>query len=445
MSKLSEYNKKRDFSKTSEPKGKEEKSKGKLKYVVHHHLARKDHYDLRLEYNNVLVSFAIPKGPSFNPNDKRLAIMVEDHPLSYGKFEGVIPKGEYGAGKVMLWDEGSWIPLNKVDFNKTLKFEINGKRLNGKWNLVKLKANDYLLIKENDKYKKTTSGISRFNTSIKSGKTFDEITNESITLTNKDKIIYPKEKITKGEIFEYYKKVSSRMIKYLNDRLISTVRSPEGIDKEVFFMKHLNTKSKNIGKKKVNGEEYYYIKNERGLLEEVQMNSYEFHIWGSKVKEINKPDLLVFDFDPDKKLSLKKVRDAVIDLKKILDKLKLKSYLKTSGGKGYHVYVPLKTNSWQETEKISKSITDIMVQKNNKLYTSNIRMDKRKHKIFIDYLRNKKGATSVCPYSLRLKDKAAVSCPIKYSELYKIGPKDITIKNIDKRLKKRDPWINIFN
>ena len=118
MKSLKTYNKKRNFNKTKEPLGiKKNKKSKKLKFVVQHHLARKDHYDLRLEYDGVYKSFAVPKGPSFNTNDKRLAIQVEDHPLSYGNFEGTIPEGEYGAGTVMLWDKGYWYTENKPNFN----------------------------------------------------------------------------------------------------------------------------------------------------------------------------------------------------------------------------------------------------------------------------------------------------------------------------------------
>lgn len=102
MNKLDKYNEKRNFNKTKEPSGKLSKSGKKLRFVVQHHLARKDHYDLRLEKDGVMISFAVPKGPSYNPKDKRLAVHVEDHPISYNSFEGVIPKGEYGAGTVMV-------------------------------------------------------------------------------------------------------------------------------------------------------------------------------------------------------------------------------------------------------------------------------------------------------------------------------------------------------
>jgi len=450
---LKEYNSKRNFDKTKEPIGKvKKKNSKKLKFVIQHHIARKDHYDLRLEWNGVYISFAVPKGPSFNPKDIRLAIKVEDHPLSYGNFEGTIPKGEYGGGTVMLFDKGFWTPYkeNKPDFNKgPIKFTLSGKRFNGSWSLIYFKENNWLLIKEKDEFV-SNKKITKYKTSIKSGRTMKEIENNiktlNVEISNPNKVIFKKEKITKIDIVNYYCLVSPKMMPFLDNRLISTVRAPNGIHKEFFFMKHFN-KNKNLGKKLITNDDikadYYYIKNEQGIIDEVQMNSYEFHIWGSKQNNINHPDILVFDLDPDDKMGIDKVRDGVKDLKSILDKLKLKSYLKTSGGKGYHIYVPLETSSWKRTESIAKDIADLMIENNPNKYTTNMRKAKRKNKIFIDYYRNKKGATSVCPYSLRLKKGATVSCPIYWKELDTIKPNDITIKNIKDRLRK-DPWKNFF-
>lgn len=453
MSSLEKYNSKRNFKKTTEPTGKKQKRKRKnLKFVIQHHLARKDHYDLRLEWNGVYVSFAVPKGPSFQPNDKRLAIHVEDHPLSYGSFEGIIPKGEYGGGTVMLFDKGYWVPLKNTtpNFEKgPIKFTLKGIRIQGSWSLVHMKEDNWLLIKEKDEFV-SNKKLTEFNTSVKTGKTMEEIEGKKkITLTNGDKLIFKKEKITKQEIFDYYKLVSKRMMPFLENRLISTVRSPNGIEKEKFYMKHLNNESKDLGKKKIKNKQeenidYYYFKNETGLLSEVQMNSYEFHIWGSTVKHLKKPDLLVFDLDPDEGLTIGKVREGVKDLKKVLDDLNLKSYLKTSGGKGYHIYVPLQMSSWKECEKIASNIAEVLVLNSPDKYTTNMRKENRKNKIFIDYFRNKYGATSVCPYSIRLKKNASISCPIAWKELDQIKPDSITIKNIKNRLKKKDPWANFF-
>ena len=155
-----------------------------LRFVVQHHLARKDHFDFRLEWDGALMSWAVPKGPSYNTRDKRLAIQVEDHPLEYRNFEGIIPKGEYGGGVVMLWDEGFWEPYGNVEQalrDGAIKFVLKGRRLKGKWALVRLKAKEgetkdnWLLLKEKDEYAKSIDGISDFTTSIRTGRNMTEI------------------------------------------------------------------------------------------------------------------------------------------------------------------------------------------------------------------------------------------------------------------------------
>lgn len=150
-------------------------------FVVQHHLASHDHYDFRLQFRGVLVSWAIPKGPSFNPKDKRLAILVENHPLSYADFEGTIPSGSYGAGCVQLWDTGTWTGLNfaKGFQNGTLVFTLYGQRLKGTWSLSQfgnLKTN-WLLVKQKDAFSKNSCGITTFKTSVKTGRTMTEIFN----------------------------------------------------------------------------------------------------------------------------------------------------------------------------------------------------------------------------------------------------------------------------
>lgn len=181
MEKLKLYQKKRDFNKTKEPLGEVKKSGKKLRFVVQHHLARRDHYDFRLELVGTLKSWAIPKGPSYNPNDKRLAVEVEDHPLAYRNFEGTIPQGAYGGGPVMIWDEGFWEPLGDAvqDLAKgTLKFTLFGERLKGNWALIRLPDTNWLLIKEKDRFSKKTVGITKFKTSIRSGRSMEQILNE---------------------------------------------------------------------------------------------------------------------------------------------------------------------------------------------------------------------------------------------------------------------------
>lgn len=459
---LKKYNEKRNFSKTKEPLGKKGKSSKKLRFVVQHHLARKDHYDFRLEWKGTLLSWAVPKGPSYNPKDKRLAVHVENHPISYRNFEGVIPKGEYGGGTVMVWDEGYWFPLYDVDKSLqkgSLKFEIKSHRLNGKWALVRFKDNNWLLLKEIDSSLGFVD-IKEYDRSIKTGRTMEEIEQNanardnivsSIEITSPNKIIFNKPKITKLDIAKYYEKVANRMLPLINNRIISVIRAPEGMEKDIFFKKHLETKHLGIGKIKISNDkdkkdDYYYVKDTVGLISEVQMNSFEFHLWGSSITNINRPNMMVFDLDPDESLSLSKVRDGVRDLKSILNEFNLISFLKTSGGKGYHVVVPFTSiKSWKHFREIAKNIAMLMEARWPDKYVSNIRKDKRNGKIFIDWIRNTKGATSVAPYSLRLRKNGTVSMPIFWNELDKIKPDEVTIEKAIKRLKRKDPWENILS
>lgn len=464
---LKKYNDKRDFNKTNEPVGKKKESKSKLRFVVQHHLARKDHYDFRLEWNGTLKSWAIPKGPSYNTEDKRLAIEVEDHPISYRDFEGTIPKGEYGGGTVMIWDEGYWEPESTLpkNFNvNMIKFVLKGKRLKGKWTLIHFKEENWLLIKEKDAFHEYDV-ISKFNKSVKTNRTMREIEQgkkktvtskedaiiEDVTITNPNKVIFSRPKVTKLEIAMYYYKAAERMLPYLENRIISTIRAPEGVKGDTFFKKHLESKNKEIGRiflknESNKKEDYYYIKNSSGLISEVQMNSYEFHTWGSRIETLRSPDIMVFDLDPDEKLSIAKLREGVRDLKSILDELELKSFLKTSGGKGYHILVPLKQKmTWTKFRETAKNIALLMEGKWPEKYTSNMRKEKRKGKIFIDWARNTKGATSVAPYSIRLRKRCSVSMPISWNELDTIKPDAISIEDALKRLKRKDPWQDFFN
>lgn len=182
---LAEYKAKRDFAKTPEPGPKRGRIKGNS-FVIQKHAARRTHFDFRLEHDGVLKSWAVTKGPSLDPSQKRLAVMTEDHPLEYGKFEGVIPKGEYGAGPVMIWDEGTWEPLNDPDEGLAkgdLKFRLHGHRLNGDFVLVRMKPRkedrgrqNWLLIKKRDDYAgEAVEPAEEFDTSVKTGRTMDQI------------------------------------------------------------------------------------------------------------------------------------------------------------------------------------------------------------------------------------------------------------------------------
>jgi bifunctional non-homologous end joining protein LigD len=182
---LTIYRAKRDFSKTPEPPP-ERRRKAGNSFVIQKHAARRTHFDFRLEHDGVLKSWAVTKGPSLDPAQKRLAVMTEDHPLEYGGFEGVIPKGEYGAGPVMIWDRGTWEPIGDPEeglIKGDLKFRLHGDRLNGDFVLVRMKPRkedrgrqNWLLIKKRDEYAGDGyEPTQTCDTSVKSGRNMHEI------------------------------------------------------------------------------------------------------------------------------------------------------------------------------------------------------------------------------------------------------------------------------
>jgi bifunctional non-homologous end joining protein LigD len=187
---LTKYREKRDFTLTSEPSGAEPvKAKGDGFFVVQKHAATRLHYDFRLALDGVLKSWAVTKGPSLDPHDKRLAVEVEDHPVAYGDFEGTIPKGQYGGGTVMLWDHGAWEPIGDAAAGLRkgeLKFALHGERLKGRWVLVRMKPrpkerhNNWLLIKERDEEVREggTPLIESAVTSVTTGRAMEEIAGE---------------------------------------------------------------------------------------------------------------------------------------------------------------------------------------------------------------------------------------------------------------------------
>lgn len=162
---LTEYRRKRNFRRTKEPAGRRARStKRALKFVIQKHAASRLHYDFRLEWDGVLKSWAVPKGPSLDPSVRALAVEVEDHPIEYGRFEGTIPQGEYGGGTVLLWDRGQWVPLNdpaRGFRDGKIDFELRGEKLQGRWKLVRLREDkgdrhaNWLLIKSRDEFART--------------------------------------------------------------------------------------------------------------------------------------------------------------------------------------------------------------------------------------------------------------------------------------------------
>lgn len=268
---------------------------------------------------------------------------------------------------------------------------------------------------------------------------------DGVEITKPNRLVFDSG-VTKLEVAKYYQLIAKRMLPYAANRILSIVRCPKGATEACFYKKHPDVNAKGVVTVPVKGsdgveEDYFCIKDAKGLVSEAQMGTIEFHVWGSYADDMERPDMMVFDLDPDEGMGLDKVRQGVRDLKQILDGLGLKSFLKTSGGKGYHIVVPFVPSAeWETFKTFAKGVAEVMERQWPDRYTVNMRKEKRKGKIFIDWVRNGRGATSVAPYSLRARAGARVSMPIKWSELETVAPDGFGIEEAIKSLDKPDPW-----
>lgn len=277
----------------------------------------------------------------------------------------------------------------------------------------------------------------------------DKDTVAGIKLTNPDKLLYPEAGISKRDLALYYEAIGNWIVPHLRDRPLTLVRCPDGWNKQCFYQKHAgNGVAKVIERVTVqesDGPGLYMMANSvSALVAVLQMGALELHPWGSRTPKLGFPDRIVFDFDPDDALSWKEITEAVNVLKTLLDSLGLRGFLKTTGGKGLHVVVPIQpTVPWEHIKGFTKAIAELFARTFPDRFTAKLLKVSRHGKIFIDYLRNAEGATAVAPYSTRAKANAPVSTPIEWGEVARDVRFDhFNVKNVPARLKrlKRDPW-----
>ena len=660
---LREYKRKRDFSRTSEPEPTPSPLPGQ-QFAVQKHDARTLHYDLRLEVDGVMRSWAVPKGPSLDPSEKRLAVQVEDHPIEYASFEGVIPEGEYGGGTVMLWDSGTWRRLeiaHKFRKSDIIKFELDGEKLRGAWTLVRLKSDDgpnnWLLIKEKDDFAHAENDycvLAEEPFSVASGRGLQEIadnrkpvddggrrrglyfkrrftigsipgakparraspvrllrpksakvvpvgddwlhevlhrgrrvecrlTPHSVTIndgvadlakdlphvarslaklpvdatvldgvltvldragrddpaatedalcspnpgavvlflfdirllndfdlrgvplarrkellnqlldraesplhycdhivgsgdqvvagaqalgawgivskrsdssypsrattgwtwvtfdvsgsrenneepqkaahssraretriggiriTNPHRTVYPEAQVTKRMLVEYFEATAHRILPHIANRPLSLYRCPAGVEGDGFFQKHLGEMPSEHLKgvdvtKEVGDVSYIVVTDLAGLLTAAQWNVLELHPWGCQSDNVDKPDRIIFDLDPGPKAPWGLTIEGAKGLRYLLSEMGLESFVKTSGGKGLHVVVPLvRRHTWDEVKSFAGAVARKISKAAPKHFTSMSSVAERVNKVYIDYLRNARGATCVAPYSPRAR------------------------------------------
>lgn len=669
------YNRKRKFQQTPEPRGKTAKGRGQLRFVVQMHAATRLHFDLRLEFDGVFKSWAVPKGPSLNPLEQRLAVFVEDHPLAYGSFEGIIPKGNYGAGTVLVWDEGTYLERGSENrseseaamlenFNKGhLTFVLSGHKLKGEFALIKLKDGDkaWLLVKKRDEFSTYKLNDTLSNKSVKTGRTIEQIAHEAekkgdvwlpkktksveknvlktknidklksvtsksstkrvplprkvkpmiatlsklenkknwvtepalnglraiaevegkrvslyskaglsfakkfptivtelqklnmqavfdgeiidqqfyiydllyaqnqdlrtkslqerkkllsstfkstkhlkhisdfkgkseqqivknpessyksgttsqwlmvskikagrknktadsttsdLRLTNLDKIYFPDDGLTKGDLIDYYKAISPYILPYLKDRPQSLNRHPNGITRPNFYQKDLTgylprwLKTERIFSESANKSiDYALCQNEQSLLYLVNLGCIEMNPWFSRVGHLDKPDFLVIDLDPDNNPFSHVVRIAH-EIHDLLEEVGAKSYCKTSGATGIHIGVP--TGAKYDFDKVrdfAEAVCRVIARKNPALTSVMRNPERRKGKIYLDFMQNRRGQTLAAPFCLRPRTGAPVSMPLQWSELKEsLSPEQFNIHNALSRIRKfDDPWKNVLS
>jgi len=269
-----------------------------------------------------------------------------------------------------------------------------------------------------------------------------------VRLTHPDRVYWRDAGVTKEQLAKYYKRIWQRMRPYVTGRVLSLVRCPEGAEGQCFFQKHARAgiPAEFLRTVQEEGEKIIAIDKLDGLIALVQGGVLEVHARGSAVDDRERANWLIFDLDPGPGTTIKDVIETAREVRKRLQRVKLKSYVKTTGGKGLHVVVPIKPTPWDVAKKFAHTVALSMQQDEPQRYTANPIKTRRHNRVFIDYLRNSREATAIVPYSTRARAGAPVAVPLAWGELSSLkAANQYTVKNIWQRLSKQssDPWAGI--
>jgi len=268
-------------------------------------------------------------------------------------------------------------------------------------------------------------------------------------LTSPDKVLYPEQGVTKLDLARYYASIADWVMPHVQGRPLVLVRCPEGREKACFYQKHAGIGSpanlRQIPVREKNKTAKYVVVDDlAGLVSLVQIGVLEIHAWGARADKIEAPDRLIFDLDPDPSVDWKKVVESARQIREFLDNLGLRTFVKTTGGKGLHIVAPVdRRGDWDDVRAFCQGVAETIVKADPARYTSNMSKAARVGKIYIDYLRNARGATAVAAYSTRSRPGATVSTPVDWDELDELsGPDQFNILNLPQRLShlKQDPW-----
>lgn len=269
-----------------------------------------------------------------------------------------------------------------------------------------------------------------------------------VRITHPERVLYPEIGITKLEIAEYYARMAPHILRYVRNRPLSLVRCPQGPAANCFFQKHATDRDiPGIGSAMITesgGEKPYVVVNTaKGLAGLAQMNTLELHAWTATAADVERADMLVFDLDPDPALAFSAVTTAALECRAALAVFGLESYAKTTGGKGLHVVVPLARRvPWDTVKPFAREFADYLARQAPERYLTKASKADRRGRIFIDYLRNARGATAIAPYSVRARDGATVAVPLHWSEVNeRLEPASFNVRTVEARLARdTDPW-----
>jgi bifunctional non-homologous end joining protein LigD len=274
-----------------------------------------------------------------------------------------------------------------------------------------------------------------------------------VRVTHPRRVVFAAQKITKKRLAEYYLSVAPLILPHVVGRPLSLVRCPAGVEGDCFFQKHASPgfpdafRGVFIEEKAEKGQ-YLYIEDERGLVAAVQMGAVELHIWGSHVRTLEKPDRIVFDFDPDEEVDFAAVKKAAREMRERLAHLDLECFVMATGGKGLHVVLPLKpADGWEDVKAFAEAMARTMAADSPDRFLAEMSKTRRKGRIFIDYLRNGRGATTIAPYSTRARAGAPVAWPLAWEALAKLkSAHEATAANAADQIRrqKSDPWRGYF-
>lgn len=270
-----------------------------------------------------------------------------------------------------------------------------------------------------------------------------------LVITHPERLVWPSLGIRKIDLVRYAEEVGECFLRQLRNRPLTLVRCPGGAEAECFYQRHLGMGAspgelKQFGRERSSKGHYLYLDSLAGILSAVQNGAVEFHTWGASVPDVKHPDRITMDLDPGPDVSWEELLEATRLTRQLLDGLKLKSFLKTTGGKGLHVVAPLvPEREWGEVKAFTRKVAEFLVRARPELFVATMSKQKRGGKVFVDYLRNGETASAVAAFSPRARKNAGVSTPVSWDEL---GKKDIreqfTLKSVPRRLKRlgADPW-----